>query len=99
GSEGRAACEQEEKKSFHRGRLGLIRGEGEGKLRNNPIGEGSQGRQMSEFEQLVDAHYGALYRFALSLAKNADTAADLVQQTFCIWAQKGHQLEDRSKAK
>jgi len=54
---------------------------------------------MSEFEQLVDAHYGALYRFALSLSRNSDTASDLVQQTFCIWAQKGHQLQDRDKAK
>ena len=54
---------------------------------------------MSEFEQLVDAHYQALYRFAMSLAKNPDTASDLVQQTFCIWAQKGHQLRERSRAK
>lgn len=54
---------------------------------------------MSEFEQLVDAHYQALYRFALSLAKNPDTASDLVQQTFCIWAQKGDQLRDRARAK
>ena len=54
---------------------------------------------MSEFENLVDAHYQALYRFALSLAKNPDTAADLVQQTFCIWAEKGHQLRERDRAK
>jgi len=54
---------------------------------------------MSEFEELVDAHYKPLYRFAYSLAKNPDSASDLVQQTFCIWAQKGHQLKDRSKAK
>ena len=54
---------------------------------------------MSEFEELVDAHYKPLYLFAYSLAKNPDGAADLVQQTFCIWAQKGHQLKDRSKAK
>ena len=54
---------------------------------------------MSEFEQLVDAHYQALYRFAMSLAKNPDTASDLVQQTFCIWAQKGHQLRERARAK
>lgn len=54
---------------------------------------------MSEFEELVDAHYKPLYRFAYSLAKNPDSAADLVQQTFCIWAEKGHQLKDRSKAK
>ncbi len=54
---------------------------------------------MSEFEELVDAYYQPLYRFAYSLAKNPDGASDLVQQTFCIWAQKGHQLKDPSKAK
>lgn len=54
---------------------------------------------MDEFQQLVDTHYQPLYRFGFSLAKNPDRAADLVQQTFCIWAQKGHQLKDRSKAK
>lgn len=54
---------------------------------------------MDEFEELVDAHYQPLYRFAYSLAKSADAASDLVQQTFCIWAEKGHQLKDRSKAK
>jgi len=52
-----------------------------------------------EFQNLVDEHYEALYRFAYSLAKNPDRASDLVQQTFCIWAQKNHQLKDRSKAK
>lgn len=54
---------------------------------------------MDEFEELVDQHYQALYRFGFSLARDPDRAADLVQQTFVIWAQKGHQLEDRSKAK
>lgn len=54
---------------------------------------------MSEFQELVDAHYQPLYRFAYSLAKEPEQAADLVQQTFCIWAQKGDQLKDRSKAK
>ena len=52
-----------------------------------------------EFQSLVDEHYQALYRFAYSLAKNPDRASDLVQQTFCIWAQKNAQLKDRSKAK
>lgn len=52
-----------------------------------------------EFQNLVDEHYQALYRFAYSLAKNPDRASDLVQQTFCVWAQKNHQLKDRSKAK
>lgn len=54
---------------------------------------------MEEFEQLVDQYYQALYRFGFSLAKSPDRAADLVQQTYVIWAQKGHQLKDRSKAK
>jgi RNA polymerase sigma-70 factor (ECF subfamily) len=54
---------------------------------------------MSEFEELVDAHYQALYRFGMSLTRDANMAADLVQETFCIWAAKGDQLKDRSKAK
>jgi RNA polymerase sigma-70 factor (ECF subfamily) len=51
------------------------------------------------FAQLVDAHYAQLYRFALSLARNAADAGDLVQQTFFIWATKGHGLREASKAK
>jgi RNA polymerase sigma factor (sigma-70 family) len=54
---------------------------------------------MSEFEELVDAHYQALYRFGMSLTRDSDKASDLVQETFCIWAAKGDQLKDRSKAK
>lgn len=54
---------------------------------------------MSEFEQLIDAHYQTLFRFGMSLTRDADKAADLVQETFCIWAAKGDQLRDRSKAK
>jgi len=52
-----------------------------------------------DFEKLVDDHYQGLYRFAMSLARNPDRAADLVQETFCIWAAKGDQLRDASKAK
>jgi RNA polymerase sigma-70 factor (ECF subfamily) len=52
-----------------------------------------------DFQQLVDAHYASLYRFALSLARNENDAADLVQQTFAQWARKGHQLRDPSLAK
>jgi len=52
-----------------------------------------------DFQQLVDAHYASLYRFALSLARNESDAADLVQQTFAQWARKGHQLRDPSLAK
>lgn len=52
-----------------------------------------------DFEHLVEAHYAALYRFAYSLAKDAMPAADLTQQTFYLWAAKGHQLRDKSKVK
>ncbi len=52
-----------------------------------------------DFEQLVGAYYAALYRFAYSLAKNEMQAADLTQQTFYLWAAKGHQLRDTSKVK
>ena len=51
------------------------------------------------FTQLVDAHYAALFRFALSLTKNPSDAGDLTQQTFFIWARKGEQLRESAKAK
>ena len=56
-------------------------------------------RQDDFFKELTDAHYEALYRFAYSLAKDPHTAADLTQQAFCTFAEKGHQLRDKSKAK
>ena len=51
------------------------------------------------FEALVTEHYEPLYRFAMSLTHAESDARDLTQQTFYIWAAKGHQLRDRSKAK
>lgn len=54
---------------------------------------------MSEFAELVDAHYQPLFRFGYSLTRCPERAADLVQETFCIWAEKNAQLKDRSKAK
>lgn len=51
------------------------------------------------FSRLVESHYAGLYRFALSLAKNSSAASDLTQQTFYVWATKGHVLRDASKAK
>lgn len=52
-----------------------------------------------DFQHLVDLHYAALYRFAMSLTRTESDAADLVQETFLTWAAKGHQLRDASKAK
>jgi RNA polymerase sigma-70 factor (ECF subfamily) len=51
------------------------------------------------FEEIVDRFYPMLYRFALSLARNEADASDLTQQTFSIWASKGHSLRDGSKVK
>src|SRR6266403_4314737 len=52
-----------------------------------------------DFEQIVSQHYEPLYRFAFSLTRTEADACDLTQQTFYIWATKGHQLLDRSKVK
>ncbi len=52
----------------------------------------------ADFQQLVARQYAPLYRFALSLSKSEADAADLTQQTFFLWASKGDQLRDRSKA-
>ena len=53
----------------------------------------------AEFSSLVEAYYAGLFRFAVSLARDESTAADLTQQTFLKWARHGDQLRDRSKAK
>src|ERR1039457_2791287 len=52
-----------------------------------------------DFDSLVASYYEPLYQFAFSLARDEADACDLTQQTFCIWAAKGHQLRDASKVK
>src|SRR6267142_5182092 len=52
-----------------------------------------------EFGELVAQHYAPLYKFAYSLTRAEADASDLTQQTFYLWATKGHQLRERSKAK
>src|SRR5882672_9166383 len=52
-----------------------------------------------DFQGLVSLYYAALYRFALSLTRKESDACDLTQQTFYVWATKGHQLQDASKVK
>ncbi len=50
-------------------------------------------------EEIVDRYYQALYRFALSLARNESIASDLTQETYYLLAAKGYQLRDSSKIK
>ena len=52
-----------------------------------------------QFETIVCEQYEPLYRFALSLTRVEADARDLTQQTFYVWATKGHQLRDISKVK
>src|SRR6516164_9377610 len=51
------------------------------------------------FEEIVARYYEPLYRFAFSLTRAEQDASDLTQQTFYVWATKGQQLRDQSKAK
>jgi RNA polymerase sigma factor (sigma-70 family) len=52
-----------------------------------------------DFESLVTRYYRPLYQFAFSLTRKEAEANDLTQQTFYVWASKGHQLRDTSKVK
>ena len=52
-----------------------------------------------DFESLVNRYYQPLYQFAFSLTHREAEAGDLTQQTFLVWARKGHQLRDASKVK
>ncbi len=52
-----------------------------------------------DFDTLVGSYYAPLYQFAFSLTRDEQDSCDLVQETFCIWANKGHQLRDKTKVK
>ena len=52
-----------------------------------------------DFEGVVAAYYEPLYKFAFSLSREEADACDLTQQTFYVWATKGHQLRDVTKVK
>ncbi|HWB05215.1 MAG TPA: RNA polymerase sigma factor [Verrucomicrobiales bacterium] len=51
------------------------------------------------FENLVSEHYESLFRYAVSLTRSESDGRDLTQQTFFVWAKKGHQLRDVTKVK
>jgi RNA polymerase sigma factor (sigma-70 family) len=71
-------------------------------MRSGSSKERSSWRTMNSedpFEAIVREHYEALFRFAISLTRAEPDARDLTQQTFYVWARKGHQLRDVSKVK
>jgi len=52
-----------------------------------------------DFTTVVDDHYGDVYRFALSLARDDSEAADLTQEAFWRLAKVLSQIRDPRKAK
>src|SRR3954447_631349 len=65
----------------------------------SPIDDSSTSSVSLDFESLVARYYTSLYKFAYSLTQAEADACDLTQQTFYVWATKGHQLRDVSKVK
>jgi RNA polymerase sigma-70 factor (ECF subfamily) len=59
----------------------------------------NKGQARIAFEQAVESFYIPLYRFASSLAKNEQTALDLTQQTYYLYAQKAYTIQDITKVK
>ena len=53
----------------------------------------------STFKEIVNAYYQPLYRFGYSLSKNEHDAADLTQQAFSTYAEKGGAIRDAAKVK
>jgi len=52
-----------------------------------------------DYQQAVNSFYEDLYRFAYSLAGNADDASELTQEAFAKLLTKGSQVRDHSKIK
>jgi RNA polymerase sigma-70 factor (ECF subfamily) len=64
-----------------------------------PMANDADMASTTDFESLVSRYYRSLYQFAFSLTRSEAEACDLTQQTFYVWATKGHQLRDASKVK
>jgi len=55
--------------------------------------------QSLNFKKLVEVHFASLYRFAYCLANDEQTACDLTQHTFFLYANKGASIRDGHKVK
>src|SRR5579862_5271400 len=64
-----------------------------------PMSNDAQTAAVPDFQDLVSRFYRPLYQFAFGLCRSEAEACDLTQQTFYVWATKGHQLRDASKVK
>ncbi len=51
------------------------------------------------FKKLVEGNFTSLYRFAFCLANDEQTACDLTQHTFFLYANKGSAIHDVHKIK
>ncbi len=52
-----------------------------------------------QIDELVQEHYGSLYRFGYRLSGSAQEAEDLTQEAFCQAQLKWHQLRDAKRAR
>ena len=55
--------------------------------------------QSLTFKKLVENHFTGLYRFAYCLVNDEQTACDLTQHTFFLYANKGAKLRDGARIK
>jgi RNA polymerase sigma-70 factor (ECF subfamily) len=53
----------------------------------------------ADFEEAVNSYYEPMYRFGLSLTRSEDEAAELTQEAFYRYAEKGRTLREKSKTK
>ena len=71
----------------------------DGALKFRGVAKLSLMKPADSFENIVREHYEPLFRFAMGLTRVESDARDLTQETFYVWAIKGHQLRDVSKVK
>jgi len=59
----------------------------------------ADGMRLPTTHELIDEHSALLYRYAYRLTGDAADAEDLVQQTFLLAHQRGHQLREAAAAR
>jgi RNA polymerase sigma factor (sigma-70 family) len=72
---------------------------GIGRQETTALQNGSMNLDNATFEEIVNAYYEPLYRFAYSLTHEEADACDFTQETFAQLSRKAGQVEDKSKVK